>query len=141
VAQEIFGYALAVVASEHLAGNAHCLLIRSMKQQIVFCLLLTPEVNHHLLEGLKVPRSNRSSLRFLFLESNLYLSKNQLRYQITKEVVKRNQVAMTVLRLMVKTRLSQALEVLALGSYATFYLAILNKVNPSSFLGRFFKRS
>ncbi|MDX9893622.1 MAG: SIS domain-containing protein [Patescibacteria group bacterium] len=132
LAQEVFGYALAVVASEHLAGNAHVFANQINENSKSFSTYyLLPELNHHLLEGLKVPKSNHSSLKFLFLESELYFSKNQLRYQITKEVVRRNQVAMTVFKAHGKTRLSQALEVLALGSYVTFYLAILNNVNPN----------
>ncbi len=90
-----------------------------------------PELNHHLLEGLKFPAANRQNLVFIFFESQLYFKKNQVRYAVTKKVVAKNRIGSSVYRLKAASRLGQSLEMLVFGSYASFYLAVLNNLNPS----------
>ena len=132
LAEAAFGKALAVVASEHLAGNAHVFANQANENSKTFsAYYVIPELNHHLLEGLKNPAANQTKLLFIFFESKLYHPKNQQRHQITQQVVTRNKVKLWRYQLRSADGLGQALEALALSSYATFYLALLNNLNPN----------
>ncbi|MFA6255224.1 MAG: SIS domain-containing protein [Patescibacteria group bacterium] len=132
LALKAFGKSLAIVASEFLAGNAHVFANQTNETAKAFSsYYLIPELNHHLLEGLKYPKTNQQSLLFIFLESKLYQPKNQIRYQITKKVVTQNKVKQVSYQLSAKTKFEQVLEALLLSSYVTFYLAILNNTNPT----------
>jgi len=132
LALQAFGKSLAIIASEFLAGNAHVFANQVNETAKTFSsYYLIPELNHHLLEGLRYPKTNRQSLLFIFLESELYQPKNQIRQQITKKVVAQNKVKSVSYQLKAKTKFEQVLEALLLSSYATFYLAILNNINPT----------
>lgn len=132
MAEKIKDHSVAIVASEHLMGNAHVFANQTNETgKTLSAYYFISELNHHLLEGLKFPGVNRSNLLFIFLESKLYHSKNQLRYKITKDVVTKNKVAHAFYQATAKDRLNQAMEVIAFSSYVTFYLAMLNNVNPN----------
>lgn len=121
-----------LVASEFLAGNAHVLnnqINENAKNYANFYLI--SEMNHHLLEGLTFPKGNGQYLSFVFFESKLYHQKNQVRYRVTKDVVGKNKIKFYSYHLSSNDKLAQAFEMLVFGSYFSFYLAILNQVNPS----------
>ena len=121
-----------IIASEFLAGNAHIFTNQINENAKTFAsYFLIPELNHHLLEGLTFPKANRNNLCFVFFESNLYHPKTQIRYRVTKQVVAKNKIKVLTYRLTAKDQLSQALEMLVFGSYTSFYLAVLNNINPS----------
>lgn len=126
------GRELLIFASEHLIGNAHTFANQiNETSKTLSAYHALSELNHHLLEGLKFPKTNRSHLHIVMLESDLYHSKNQTRYQVTKKIIKNNGVGFSTYKLKSKTRLAQSLEALTLSSYVTFYLALLNRVNPN----------
>ncbi|MFH0805167.1 MAG: SIS domain-containing protein [Patescibacteria group bacterium] len=121
-----------VIAAGHLAGNAHALANQINENSKNFTAYFTvSELNHHLLEGLRFPATNRSSLMFLSIESGLYLPRIQQRFAITRRVLARTRTAVTVYRATSPTALGQVFEVLLFGSYVNYYLALLNRVDPS----------
>lgn len=89
-----------------------------------------PELNHHLLEGLKHPNSLHETGLFVFLESDLYSPKIQKRFSITKEVVGKQQVMTTSIRFRGTNKLNQVLEGYVLAGFSTFYLAMLYDTDP-----------
>jgi glucose/mannose-6-phosphate isomerase len=121
-----------LVASEHLVGSAH-----AMKNQInegakTFSVLFDlPELNHHLLEGLRNPAQAKEYFYFLLFESELYTPRVSKRYPLTKEVIEKNEVEATIIKLTGKNKLNQAFELLAFGEYVALYLAILYGLDPS----------
>jgi glucose/mannose-6-phosphate isomerase len=121
-----------LVASEHLFGAAYSfknMLNESAKTfSVIFDL---PEMNHHLLEGLRNPASIKEHMIFLFFESDLYDNQVKKRYAITSEVIKRNEIETISYKTISKTRLEQAFEILAFGLYTQFYLAMLYEIDPS----------
>lgn len=132
IAQQIKGKALLITAAGHLAGNAHVFANQTNETgKTLAAYHLVSELNHHLLEGLRFPAANRSQLLFIFLESSLYHAKDQLRFKITKDVVVKNKIKQLSYQLTSSTKLGQALEALSLSSYITFYLAMINNVNPN----------
>lgn len=128
----LVGKLVAIIASEFLSGNAQIFSNQINENGKNFATnFIIPELNHHLLEGLVNPRSKNRDLVFLFIESGLYQKENSRRHEITKEVAERLGIKCLRHRLVSRTRIEQSFELLMLGSYVSFYLAMLNRVDPS----------
>lgn len=134
IAQELHGSIAVNVAAEFLTGNIHALTNQLNENSKHFAMyFLLSELNHHLMEGLIAPKVARQALRFLFVESALYHSRNKRRFPITKKVIKKNNIEFSSYQAQGKTKLLQSFEVLLFGSYLSYYLAVLNKIkNPSA---------
>lgn len=89
-----------------------------------------PELNHHLMEGLKRPETLRQNSLFLFFESDLYSDPIRKRYRITKEVVEKQQVKTHRIKLQGQTKGAQVLEAFTLSGFTTFYMAMLSDIDP-----------
>jgi glucose/mannose-6-phosphate isomerase len=132
VAMTLPGKIPILVAAQHLSGNAHIATNQINENSKNFAAyFLISEMNHHLMEGLPFPKNNRQNLRFLFLESKLYLPKVQKRFFITKKVLQKSHIPFASYQAIGAQPLTQVMEVLLFGSYVNFYLAMLNGINPS----------
>ncbi len=133
MARDAQNYSVWYVASEHLIGNAHAAANQMNENAKRFAGYFTlPELNHHLMEGMKYPKANPNNLLFVFLESKLYGKRTQKRYAITKEVLKQNNIPYLSYVCDEKTELGQATEALVMSSYLSFYLAVLEGLDPTA---------
>jgi glucose/mannose-6-phosphate isomerase len=141
-AMALSGKVPVIVAAEHLSGNAHVFANQLNENSKNFsAYFLISELNHHLMEGLLFPASNRRGLAFMFLESDRYLPKIKKRFSITKKVLQKSHIAYSGYQAMTSGSLTQVMETLLFGSYVNFYLAMLNGIDPSSIpFVDFFKR-
>jgi len=120
-----------LIGAEHLSGNAHIManqINESSKQLAIYFSI--PELNHHLLEGLTYPKSNRRILHFLFIVSQSYSPAIIKRFKITEEILARQKFKFTHLSFN-SARLTEAMELLVLGGLLSYRLALGNKVNPN----------
>jgi glucose/mannose-6-phosphate isomerase len=121
-----------IIASEHLSGNAHILANQwNENAKNMATWFQIPELNHHLLEGLSGPEAVSKRLLAVLIESELYDDRVQRRYEITRRVLDEQNVATHVIHPQGKTHLAQAFDMLLLGGFASFYQAVLNRVNPT----------
>lgn len=90
-----------------------------------------PELNHHLMEGLKNPSTIKNLLIFVFFFSNLYSTSIKKRFFITKEVVEKNKIKTLWVEIQGKNKIEQTFYAMALGSYLSMYLSVLYKEDPS----------
>ena len=121
-----------IIASEHLVGSAHAFKNQLNENSKTFSLLFDiPEMNHHLLEGLKNPAMAKKFLHFLLLESDLYSSEIKKRYPVSLDVLEQNGVEVSVYETYTDKKLQQVYEMLVLGSFVSLYLAILYDIDPS----------
>jgi glucose/mannose-6-phosphate isomerase len=121
-----------IIAAEHLSGNAHIFSNQINENSKNFAAyFLISEMNHHLLEGLPFPKTNRHLLSFSFINSKLYLPQIIKRFAITRKVLDKNHIGFSSYQAQSHSPLAQSLEVLLFGSYVNFYLAILNGIDPS----------
>ncbi len=90
-----------------------------------------PELNHHLLEGLTNPATNKEMLRFLFLDSVLYEDKIKKRMDITKVVIEKQGIAVERFAATAQSRIAQAMECIQFGAYVNYYMAMLSDLDPS----------
>ncbi len=120
-----------LVGAEFLEGNLHAWRNQLCETSKNFAEYLTlPDLNHFAMEGLVHPASNKKNLIFVFLNSNLYHPRIQLRASLTQKVVQKNKIKTLVITVKGQTKLEQSFRVLQLGSWVSYYLSILNKVNP-----------
>lgn len=88
IAKVIQGKMPILVASEHLVGAAYVGKNQLNESAKSFSALFElPELNHHLMEGLKNPKECTNKLLFIFYSSKLYHERIQIRYPLTKEDV------------------------------------------------------
>ncbi|MDP3971066.1 MAG: SIS domain-containing protein [bacterium] len=132
VASDTEQYIPVYIGSEFLAGNVHVMSNQTNENGKHFSTWkLIPELNHHLLEGLENPAGNTDKIRFIFLESNLYHVRNQKRYEVTKQVLEELKMTYSVFVPTANNELLQSFETLQWGSYLSFYLSVLNNIDPS----------
>lgn len=120
------------IASEHLLGNAHVAANQMNENGKRFAgYFAIPELNHHLMEGMLNPESNKKALLFVLLESDLYNKRTQRRYEVTKDVLTKNGISFASYKLTAGDKVGQMCEALALCGYISYYSAILNNIDPT----------
>jgi glucose/mannose-6-phosphate isomerase len=120
-----------VTVAEHLEGAAH--VFSNLLNEVAKTFAeyrVVPELNHHLMEGLQFPESSDAVLEFITFHSSLYHKQNQLRMQLTEEVIDRNGLEFLSHHMESTTKIGQVFEFITLGAYSAFYLAMLNDQNP-----------
>ncbi len=132
MAEKLKGKVPVLISSEHLFGVTHAFKNQLNENSKTFALLFDiPELNHHLLEGLRNPAEVRKFLHFIFFESDLYTKEVKLRYPLTREVVEKQEVETSIYKLNSNKKLNQIFEELIYGSFVNLYLAILYEIDPS----------
>ena len=89
-----------------------------------------PELNHHLMESLAHPKSNRREMIFVFVNTNLYTNEIKKRFRITADVVKQNGIVTIEFNAKSDNKLSATFEVIQFGAYVSYYLSALYKIDP-----------
>ncbi len=120
-----------LVASEHLIGTAHTVKNQFNESAKTFCVLFDiPELNHHLMEGLKNPAKLKEFFTFVFINSNKYTQRVQKRYPITSNVVEKNGVDFQMYSPRSENKLSQVFETLVFGSFVVYFLTKKYSIDP-----------
>ena len=121
-----------IVVADFLEGAAHVSANQHNENGKAFVnYKVVPEINHHLMEGLQFPKSNASTHFFIFVTSVLYPPKISLRMKITQHIVEENTIETTAVPLQATSKLEQAFELITLFSFCSFYLAMLEGIDPS----------
>lgn len=130
IAGKIYGQIPLIITASHLVGCAYVLRNQFNETAKSFAAYSPlPELNHHLMEGLKNPP--RKNMVALVIESNLYHETIQKRTVLTENVIEKNDLSVVKYKPVGPTKLIQALETLIFGGYLTFYLAMLYEQDPS----------
>lgn len=120
------------ISSQHLVGSTHTVNNQlNENAKAISADYEIPELNHHLMEGLPNPKSNKDLVIAIFANSDIYSDRIQERMTITQEVYKKNGIPVFEYKTTSKTKLSQAFEFIQFGAYANLYLSILYKQNPA----------
>ena len=132
LALKLKGKVPVVIASEHLVGSAHTFKNQLNENAKTFGLTFDiPELNHHLMEGLRNPHEIKNILHFLFIDSAHYSKRVKIRYPITKKVVEKNDIETEVYVTRGSKKIIEIFEILVLSSYVSFYLAMLDGLDPT----------
>ena len=120
------------VVSEFLTGIGNAIANQTNETaKSISSYRIIPEINHHLMEGLKHPDELKKLALFIFFFSKLYSPRVQKRFFITKEVVEKNGLQTYWYELKGESRIEQALELMALGGYFSMYLSTLYQEDPT----------
>ena len=90
-----------------------------------------PELNHNATVGYPLPKEIASKIRVVLLRSPTFNERIKLRYDVTCELLKQAGVAYEFVESEGKSLLSQMMSLVMMGDFASYYLAILYKVDPS----------
>lgn len=132
LAREFHLKQIVMVAAEHLAGAFH--VVKNQMNENAKQLSHRhdlPEMNHHLLEGLRFPESNQTDVVFWLINSKLYSQRLQTRTKLTIDVVRKNKISAFEFTPSADTKLAQVFELIQFGSFVNYYMAMLNNLNPA----------
>ena len=90
-----------------------------------------PELNHNSVVGLGLPQAVRERMTVLRLRSDEDHPRVRTRWDVTGELLLRERVVHETFQGRGQGRLAQMLSLIHLGDYASFYLAMLNGVDPT----------
>ena len=120
-----------LIAAEHLKGAAHCFRNQLNENSKTFaCLFDLPEANHHLLEGLTLPKTNPQNLQFIFLYSDYYQEQIKKRFTLTSQVIQKNSLPSLTFSPSGPNPLFETMDMIQSGSYIAYYLALINRIDP-----------
>ncbi len=91
-----------------------------------------PELNHNAVVGYEFPFEAKERIFVLMLRSPSLRPRNLLRYEATAELLAKAGIAYEFAEARGESPLAQVLSLVLLGDYASFYLAMLNEVDPTS---------
>lgn len=132
LAGKLMGRIPVLIAAEHLYEATHTTKNQLNENAKTFSAhFAIPELNHHLMEGLSFPKTNKDNLLFIFYISNLYHFRIQRRFELTKKLVESAKIPTFTFIPQSKTRLEQTFEVIQFGNFYSFYLALLNGLDPA----------
>lgn len=121
-----------LVGSEFLVGAIHTATNQFNENAKIYAdFKVIPEINHHLLEGLRFPKSNVNNHLFIFFNSTLYVPRNQKRMALSQQVVENNGMDAIAVELTADTKFTQVFELITLMAYTNFYVSMLEGINPA----------
>jgi glucose/mannose-6-phosphate isomerase len=90
-----------------------------------------PELNHNATVGYALPKEIASKIRVIMLRSPGFNERIKLRYEITGELLKQAGVAYESVDSEGISFLAQMMSLIMMGDFVSYYLAILNKEDPT----------
>jgi glucose/mannose-6-phosphate isomerase len=92
---------------------------------------LFPELNHNAVSGYDFPPELKDKLFVALLHSALLNSRNQLRYEATAQLLAKAKIRHEVVEATGASAIAQVISLILFGDYTSFYLAVLNGVDPT----------
>ena len=91
-----------------------------------------PELNHNAVVGYEFPPEAKERLFVILLRSPSLHPRSLLRYEVTAKLLAKAGIAYEFAEARGESARAQVLSLILLGDYSSFYLAMLNEVDPSS---------
>lgn len=123
---------LVLSGAEHLIGAIHVTNNQlNENAKVLTSEWHLPEFNHHFLEALSNPKKLKEDILFLLFNSHLYMPEVTKRVILTAEVIKRSGYEAEIIEVTAPSKLEQIFEVITLGAFFNFYLAMLYGIDPA----------
>ena len=121
------------IVSEFLTGVGNAIANQTNETaKSISSFRILPELNHHLMEGLRNPKELAKMSLFIFFYSKLFSSSIKKRFLITKEVVEKNNIETVWYELKGQNKVQQTIELMAFGNYLTMYLSMFYGENTAT---------
>ena len=92
---------------------------------------LFPELNHNAVLGYEFPSQVKERIFVVLLHSALFHPRNLLRYEATAKLLAKAGISHEFVEAVGATALTQVISLVLFGDYLSFYLAILNRIDPT----------
>ena len=92
---------------------------------------LFPELNHDAVVGYEFPSQVKDGIFVVLLRSSLLHPRNLLRYEATAKLLAKAGISHQFVEAAGATSLTQVMSLILFGDYLSFYLAILNRIDPT----------
>ena len=92
---------------------------------------LFPELNHNAVVGYDFPPEVKEKIFVVLLHSASFNPRNRLRYKATAQLLAKAQIKHELVEAIGATAIAQVMSLILFGDYISFYLAILNRVDPT----------
>jgi glucose/mannose-6-phosphate isomerase len=92
---------------------------------------LLPELNHNAVVGYGFPPEVKERVFVVLLHSSLFNPRNQLRYEATTQLLAKAKIKHQIVEATGASPLAQVMSLILFGDYTSFYLAILNGIDPT----------
>jgi glucose/mannose-6-phosphate isomerase len=92
---------------------------------------LFPELNHNAVVGYEFPSPVKERIFVVLLHSTLFNPRNRLRYKATAKLLAEAGISHELVEAQGATALAQVMSLVLFGDYASLYLAILNRIDPT----------
>ncbi|MCX7779221.1 MAG: bifunctional phosphoglucose/phosphomannose isomerase [Patescibacteria group bacterium] len=132
LAYQIFDRLPFIIGAEHLSPVAQRWKKEINENAKTFSFAETmPEFFHNTIIGLEFPFQTRDEIFFLFLESAFYDEQIKKALDIFKKFLRQEKICFETIPAVGKNRLTEMMAMVLLGDWLSFYLAILNQVDPT----------
>jgi len=133
MSKKIFNKYPYYIVSEFLTGVGNAIANQTNETaKSISSFRVIPELNHHLMEGLKNPKETVKTSSFIFFFSKLFSESIQKRFYITKEIVEKNNIETLWYELKGQNKVEQVFELMIFGNFLTMYLSLLYGEDPST---------
>jgi glucose/mannose-6-phosphate isomerase len=133
IAQRLYGYLPVIYGAGIAAEAAHRWKTQINENSKAWAFYeVFPELNHNATVGFPLPAEIAAKIRVILLRSPLFKQRIKLRYEITCELLKQAGVQYEFVDGEGKSALAQMLSLVSIGDYVSYYLALLNRVDPTS---------
>lgn len=90
-----------------------------------------PELNHNAVVGYQFPSELASKIYVVLLRCPSLHPRTLIRYQVTSELLEQNGISHQIIDSKGEDELSQMMSLIFLGDWVSYYLAILNEIDPT----------
>jgi len=131
LAEKMHDSTIILYASQKLAGVANRFKAQLNENSKNMAYVETlPELNHMSIEGYRYPKAKSFVLS---LESMFEMDRIILRQNITAEILQKNKIDFDRIKFVqANTRLSEIVLLVVFGDFVSYYLSLLNQVDPST---------
>lgn len=127
------GQGVLFFSANHLVGVGNTITNYLNESAKSMCLSFSfPDLNHHLLEGFTFPTDLKDSFSLIVLSSSLYPEVIQKRITLTRDILLQQKYRVTVIKPETGDAIQQVFESLVFLIAFSYYLSIVNKVNPAT---------
>lgn len=121
------------IVSEFLTGVGNAIANQTNETaKSISSFRVIPELNHHLMEGLKNPVELKKISIFIFFYSQFFSDPIKKRFSITKEIVEKNNIETLWYELKGQNKIEQVFELMIFGNFLTMHLSLLYGENPAA---------
>jgi len=132
LATKLYRHAVVIYGAEFLSEVARrwkTQLNENSKTMAFFELF--PELNHNAVVGYDLPPELRDKVFVVLLHSSQLNPRNRLRYEATARLMAKAKIKHQLVGASGKNPLAQMMSLILFGDYVSFYLAILNSIDPT----------